>query len=219
MELAGQLDADGLGPADVPGEAGHDVDGVGTANADRDHAEPAGVRGVAVGAEHHAAREGVVLEHDLVDDARPGCPEAAAVLGADGLEEVVHLAVGVGGDLKVGLAVDPRLDEVIAVGRRRHRCPVEAGGHELQPGHLRGGVLHRDAIGTQVGVGDPTLHTAVLDIVEMVDQDLLGERERSPETGSADRKAFIEPCVDVVDKLDWGSRKNGHFVLLFGEPR
>ena len=52
------------------------------ADADRDHAEPAGVRRVRVGADHHPAGERVVLEHDLVDDPAARLPEADAVLRA-----------------------------------------------------------------------------------------------------------------------------------------
>ena len=92
---AGEVDADEPGPAHVEGGAGHDVDGVPAAHADGDHAEAAGVRGVAVGADHHPAREGVVLEHDLVDDPRARLPEADAVAGAHRPEEVVDLGVGV----------------------------------------------------------------------------------------------------------------------------
>ena len=59
-----------------------DVDGVGAADADGDHAEAAGVGGVGVGADHHAAGERVVLEHDLVDDPAARLPEADAVAAA-----------------------------------------------------------------------------------------------------------------------------------------
>jgi hypothetical protein len=69
---------------ELPGETGHDVDGISAANTHSAHtescattshtrdgvqAEGAGltssVDGVAVGADHHAAREGVVLEYNL----------------------------------------------------------------------------------------------------------------------------------------------------------
>src|SRR6478735_2014632 len=84
------LGADELRPTDVEREAGHDVDRVGATDPDGDHAEAAGVRGVAVGADHHPAGEGVLLEHDLVDDAGSGAPEADAVLGRHALQELVH---------------------------------------------------------------------------------------------------------------------------------
>ena len=61
-----------FGATRVERPARHHVDGVGAADADRDHAEPAGVRRVAVGADHHPAGERVLLEHDLVDDPDPG---------------------------------------------------------------------------------------------------------------------------------------------------
>jgi len=65
LQAAGQLDADDLGLQDLPVEAGHYVDRVGTADSDRDHPEPASIGCVRIGADHHPAREGVVLEHDL----------------------------------------------------------------------------------------------------------------------------------------------------------
>ena len=78
-EFAGQLDADDAGEAQFPGHAHHDVHRVGPAHADGDHAQAAGVGGVAVGADHHTAGKGVVLQHHLVDDARARLPEAHAV--------------------------------------------------------------------------------------------------------------------------------------------
>ena len=42
-------------------EARHDIDGVCTTYADRDHSESASIRGVGVGADHHSSRECVVL--------------------------------------------------------------------------------------------------------------------------------------------------------------
>ena len=125
------MDTDELRPAHVEREAGHDVDGVGATHADGDHAETAGIRGVAVGADHHAARERVLLEHDLVDDARAGAPEADAVLGGDRLEKVVHLLVALLGGEEVGLRADLGLNEVVAVNGGRHGHLREPSGHEL----------------------------------------------------------------------------------------
>ena len=51
---------------ELPGHAGHDVHGVGAAHANGAHAQAAGVGGVRVGADHHAAGERVVLQHNLV---------------------------------------------------------------------------------------------------------------------------------------------------------
>src|SRR5919112_1056769 len=81
---------------------------------------PAGVRRVAVGADHHPAREGVVLEDDLVDDPASGPPEADAVAGRHRAQELVDLGVDVEGELQVGPGADLRLDEVVAVHRGGH---------------------------------------------------------------------------------------------------
>ena len=153
VELAGEVHADELRPADVERIAGHHVDRVGATDADRDHAEPARVGGVAVGADHHPAGERVLLEHDLMDDARTRLPEADAVLGRHGLEEVVDLVVVLECGEQVDLAVLARLDQVVAVHRRRHGDLGKTGGHELEQRHLRGGVLHGDSIGVEVVVG------------------------------------------------------------------
>ena len=80
---------------------GHDVDRVGAADADGDHAEAASVGGVGVGANHHAARECVVLEHHLVNDAAAGIPEADAVTGGYRLEEIIDFSVLVVGGEQV----------------------------------------------------------------------------------------------------------------------
>ncbi len=70
VERTREFDADHLGLENLPVETGHDIYRIGAADPARHHPETAGVGGVGVGAEHHPAGEGVVLEHDLVDDAR-----------------------------------------------------------------------------------------------------------------------------------------------------
>ena len=188
-ELAGEVDADELGPAHVERVAGHDVDGVGAADADGDHAEAAGVGRVAVGADHHPAGEGVLLEHDLVDDARAGLPEADAVLGRDGLEEVVDLVVALERGQEVDLAVLAGLDEVVAVHGGGHGHLGEAGGHELQQRHLGGGVLHGDAVGVEVGVAAAPLELlALAGRARWLIEDLLGEGEGPTEALAAERR-------------------------------
>ena len=67
-EFAGEVDADQLRPPHVEREAGHNVHRVRSAHPDGHHGQPTGIGGVAVGADHHPTREGVLLENDLVDD-------------------------------------------------------------------------------------------------------------------------------------------------------
>ncbi len=79
-----ELDAEDAGRLELPRSPDQGLDGIGAADADGYGAEAAGVRRVAVGAEHQQAREGVVLQYRLVDDAGAGRPEVYAVLlGAD----------------------------------------------------------------------------------------------------------------------------------------
>ena len=156
-EGAGQLDADHLRPADVEREAGHHIDGVSASDTDGDHAEAAGVRRVAVGADHHSAGKRVVLQHDLVDDAAARPPEADAVLGADGTQEVVDLPVGVDGDAEVDASADLGGDQMVAVNGGRHRCGRQTRGHELQQRHLCRRVLHGHPVGAEVVVGTASL--------------------------------------------------------------
>ena len=152
------MNADQLRPTNIPGEAGHNVYGVSTADADGHHAEAAGIGRVGVGADHHAAGEGVVFQNNLVDDAGAGLPEAATVFGAYRLQEVVDLLVVVEGGQEIAFAVLAGLDEVIAVRGRRHRHFIKACGLELQPGHLGGGILHGHPVRAEVDVADAALH-------------------------------------------------------------
>jgi hypothetical protein len=75
----------------------------------------AGVHRVAVGADHHAAGKGVLLQHHLVDDACTRLPEADAVLVADALQEVEDLVALQQRFLQILLRPYPGLDQVIAV--------------------------------------------------------------------------------------------------------
>ncbi len=211
VQLARQVHADQAGPADVEGEPGHHVDRIGAADADGDHAQAAGVGGVAVGADHHAAREGVVLEHHLVDDAGARLPEAQAVLGRHRLEEVVHLGVVLLGGQQVDQAVLLGLDQVVAVHGGWHGHLGQAGGDELQQRHLGGGVLHGHPVGVQVVVGDPTLDLGG-GIGQVGDQDLLRQRQGTAQAGAGVVDTLVEAGVCVVDKFDRRAGGDGHGV-------
>ena len=112
-----QFDADELREFQLPRHAGHHVHGVGTAHTHGHHAQSTGIHRVRIRTDHHATREGVVLEDHLVDDARTGLPEADAVFVGHGLEEVVDFVVLVDGLLQVRIRLDLRLNQVVAVHR------------------------------------------------------------------------------------------------------
>lgn len=54
-----------LGRLELPGQARHDIHRIRAAHTDRAHAQAARVGRVRVRADHHAARERIVLQHDL----------------------------------------------------------------------------------------------------------------------------------------------------------
>jgi hypothetical protein len=149
------------------------------ADADRARAEAARVGSVRVGAEDQRAREGVVLEHDLVDDPGARLPEADAESRRGRAQEVVDLAVLGERGAQVGGAVDARLDQVVAVDRGRHRDALAAGLHELEHAGLAQHVLEHDAVGAQRELAVPDVELLALGIVEVAEQDLLGQGERA----------------------------------------
>ena len=212
-ERAGQLHADDLRPPHVEREAGHHVHRVGTADTDGHHAESAGVGGVAVGADHHPAGEGVVLEHDLVDDPATRPPEADAVLGTDRAKEVVDLLVGVDRDTEVDARADLGHDQVVAMHSARHGSGRQTGGHELQQRHLRGGVLHGHPVGLEVVVGAAALD-GLVGCREVVEEDLLRQRQRAAQACLAGGQTLREGGVHALDELDRGSCADGHRSAL-----
>ena len=143
---AGEVNRDVLRVEHLPGQSGDDLDGIGAAHSDGAGAETAGVRRVRVGADDQLAGEGVLFQHHLVDDAGAGPPEAQTVFGRRGTQKVIDLLVLGERLAQIGGALDPRLDQVVAVDRRRHRDLVAPGLHELQaarfaparPGRRRG---------------------------------------------------------------------------------
>ena len=94
----------------------------------------------------------------------------------------------------------------------RRRCSdlVEAGGHELEQRHLGGGVLHRHAVGAEVGVRAPALELLGLGIAEVVHQDLLGEGERTAEAPAPDGGAVGERRVHAPHQIDRRLRSHSH---------
>ena len=107
-----------------------------------------------------------------MDDARAWSPEANVVLGARGRQEVVDLFVDILSTSEVLFAADLSLDQMVTVdgGWRCHRR--HAGRHELEDGHLCGGILTRHTVGTKLQVRLATLDVLAVRIIEMRVQDL-----------------------------------------------
>lgn len=134
-----------------------------------------------VGADEETTRESVVLEQDLVNDTRAGLPETDVVLGASRGKEVVDLLVDANCTGQILGTANLGLDEMVAVdgggvGNRGH-----ASRHELEDGHLGGGILAGDAIRAESEVGDTTLDLLALRVVQVRVEDLLGEGQGAVE--------------------------------------
>ena len=68
-QLPGQLHTNHPGALQLPRDVGHHIDCVGTTHTNAEATEATTVGGVRVCANHKEARESIVLEDDLVDDA------------------------------------------------------------------------------------------------------------------------------------------------------
>eukprot|EP00053_Salpingoeca_punica_P020385 m.211399 g.211399 ORF g.211399 m.211399 type:complete len:843 (+) comp18318_c0_seq1:197-2725(+) len=199
LELALEVDANDLGALELPGQASHHVDGVSAADADAEAAEAAAVRGVAVCADDEGAGEGVVLQDDLVDDAAAGLPEANAVLGRGGGQEVVDLLVLLVGAGQILGRAELGLDQMVAVHRAGHSNARQARGDELQHSHLRGGVLHGHAVRAEAQVALAADNLLLGGLVDVAIENLLREGERAVEALGHD--ADVLGKLAVVDVL------------------
>ncbi len=212
-ELAGEPHAHELGIEHLPRQPRHRLAAIRAADPDGGHAEAARVGRVRVGADHETAGEGVVLQHDLMDDAGPRLPEADPVLLRGGVEELVHLAVLRDGPLHVVAGAALGADQVVAVHRRRHRDLLLARLHELQQRHLAGGVLQGHAVHAEPKLRLAAAPLLLVEVVGVGDEDLLGEGE-----GSAEALAGpIEPGGHgFIETLDLVCRHGGPPSLASG---
>ena len=156
-----------------------------------------------VGTNHHSAREGVVFEHHLVDDACTREPAVNAVLGGDGLQEVVHFLaffLGAGEVLFDTFAGD---NQVVAVHGTRHCHAGLTGGGELQKGHLGGSVLHGHAVGMEFGKILAAFIGPVLGAIDQVAVDnLFGEGERTAQLLAGSFNAGRNAGIDALDHVE-----------------
>lgn len=98
-----------------------------------------------------------------------------------------------------------RLDQMVAVDGGGGLDAVHAGRHELQNGHLGGGILAGHAVGAQLEIRDAALDVLAVGVVEVRVQDLLAEGEGAVEAAAHDGEVLRH--LLVVDEV----------VLLAGE--
>ena len=137
-------------------------------------------------------------------DAGARAPEAGAILCSGRLQKVVDLLVLGERFAEVALALDARLDEVVAVDRRRHCHRLAPRLAELQHRRLPEHVLQDDTIGTQEEIAAPRLHLLMLRIVEVAQQDLVGEGQRVAESSAYDGEVALHRLVDLGGHLGRG---------------
>ncbi len=197
------MHTDDLGLLQLPRQPAHHIAGIGAAHADGQHAQAAAVGRVAVGADHHAAGEGVVLQHHLVDDARAGLPETDSVLIADAFKELVHLVALVQGILQVLLGAHAGLDQVVAVYGAGHGHLFAPGGAELQQGHLRGGILHGHAVRREIHIFHrPLVLFGGRTFGKVGVEDLFGEGERTAQCLACRSHSCRIAVVHRLDHID-----------------
>ena len=129
--------------------------------------------------DHHAARERVVLQDDLMDDTGTRLPETDAVAGSRRGQEIIDFRIGLQGVREIRFSAFLRADEVIAMNRGGHTHGLAARAHELQQRHLRRRILHRHAVGTELAeILEPPERLHGRRIVHVCIQDLLRQRQR-----------------------------------------
>jgi hypothetical protein len=208
-ELASKLDTNNLGSLQLPRKTSHDIDGIGTTDTDSSHTKTTSVGSVRVGTDEESTREGVVLKHDLVDDTRARLPETNVVFRARCRQEVVDFLVDVLGAGQILLSANLGLDEMVTVDSGGSRNRGHAGRHELEDGHLRGGILASYTVGAELEVALASHNLLAMGIVQMGVEDLLGEGERAVQPAANNLEVLAHLLVvDVVALLPVG-----HFDL------
>jgi hypothetical protein len=185
-ELARQTHRDAPRIEQIPWEPRDHLDRVRTADTDRARAQASGVRRVRVRTDDQRAGEGVVLEDYLMNDAGAGAPEPRAVLGRGGAKKAVHLPVLGDRGAQVRSRADARLDEMVAVHRRRHKDAFAPCLHELKQARLAENVLKNDAIGSERERALAGFQLLGSRVVQVPEENLLRECQRAPHTAAND---------------------------------
>lgn len=194
-----ELNTNELGGLQLPGEVGHDIDGISTSDTNSGHTETTAVGGVRVGTDEETTGESIVLENDLVDNTRARAPETKVVLGAGRGQEVVNFLVDADGAGKILLTTNLGLNQVVTVDGGRVGDGIHTSRHELEDGHLSSGVLASNAVGTELEVRLATLDFLAVRVIQMRVENLLGVGKGSVKTRSNDGEVLGH--LLVVDEV------------------
>ena len=163
------------------------------------HSKTTSIGSVRISTDQETTRESVVLEENLVNDARTRSPEANVVLGARCSQEIVDLLVDVHSACKILWSANLCFNQMVTVDSCRIRNGGHAGGHELENCHLSGRILACNAVGTELQVADPTFDLLAVRVVEVRIQDLFGIGERAIESRADNGEVFGH--LLVVDEV------------------
>ncbi len=216
VELAGQVHRDVPRIEHLPWQPGDDLDRVRAAHADRASTETTGIRRVRVGADDQFAGEGVIFQHHLMDDAGARPPEPQAVFGRGRAQEVIDFLVLGERFAQIRGALDPRLDQMVAMDRGRDRDLVAPGLHELEQTGLPQHILKNDAVGAQQQIAVAGLQLLVLRIVEMPEQDLVRQGQRLIEP-AADHRKIARHCRVDGSRHFRGRFDSNHCLAFLGD--
>ena len=167
-----------------------------------------------IGADHELAREGVLLQRHLVDDAGAWPPEAHAILGSSRAQKVVDLAVFCQRLPEVRRALEARLDKVIAVDARRHSGLAPTCLHELEHSSLAQDILENHPIWPELHIALAAFEVSVGWVIKMRQEDFLGQSHRPTQTLAHRMQGTLHPLVHTRNKFRRGFYRNHVLVPL-----
>ena len=131
-----------------------------------------------------------------MDDAGAGAPEAGAVFGGGGAQEVIDFAVFGKRFAQVCRAFDARLYQMIAVDSGGDGDGIALRLHELQHARLPKHVLQDDAVGAGLEVANAGEHLLRFGIVKVAEQDFVRQGQRSVQAAAHDLDVALHRLID-----------------------
>src|SRR5207249_1486205 len=116
---------------------------------------------------------------------------------------------------EVRLALDPRLDQVVAVDGRGHSGLGAPRLHELEHGSLAQDVLENDSIWPELHVAFAAFEVGVGGIIKMRQEDFLGQSHWPAQTLAYCAQGAVHALVHTGDKLRRGFYRD-HVLIPLG---
>ncbi|EEQ36878.1 aconitate hydratase, mitochondrial precursor [Clavispora lusitaniae ATCC 42720] len=197
----GQLDTDNLWSLQFPWQVGHNVDGISTTNTNSQLTQTTSVWSVRVSTNQQSTWESVVFQDDSVNNTGTWLPETQVVLGTGGSQEVVNFLVQVNGSSQILDTTNLGLNQVVTVHGGRSGNLRHTSRHELQNGHLSGGILTGNSVWSQLQVGDTSFNLLFVWVVQVTVQQLFSVSQRSVQSLLDDVDVFQVLFVLDVRKI------------------